>query len=329
MMDWNGRVVGSGVSGPIMITDDHKTSGTIHKPSAGSQNGFTPADSGWSAPGMISDVTDNNVLSKRPSITKGSRGEARKRAKPYDTVRNSISKGFSREASICSATSPATSSSPLPVTRSPTPPQYQTPSYLIANPTSTVYGSEVALGPDPSSLAPSHIVVPGRESNAFPPPEISIPELLADDGTPTPALTPSPPMPPLHPAYPMSITSPSQVSPVQPMPFLFFDPTSPASVTALPIPKIHRLIPACGPTHGGIEVTILGTNFHPSLQLNCVFGDVPASSTQRWSDNTLVCVLPPRPAPGVVAVWFDGYPKDDDNTPPSLFTYSDESDRAL
>jgi len=97
------------------------------------------------------------------------------------------------------------------------------------------------------------------------------------------------------------------------------------------IPSIHRLIPNTGPTHGGIEVTILGANFHPAITLNCIFGDVAASSTQRWSDNTLVCVLPPRATPGVVAVWFEGFPKTDEpaNTPPSLFTYADESDRAL
>ena len=100
-------------------------------------------------------------------------------------------------------------------------------------------------------------------------------------------------------------------------------------MSTLPLPKIHRLIPACGPTHGGIEVTILGANFCPSMQLNCVFGDVPSSSTQRWSDNTLVCVLPPRAVPGVVTVWLEGFEKDDDNISPSLFTYSDESDRAL
>ena len=74
---------------------------------------------------------------------------------------------------------------------------------------------------------------------------------------------------------------------------------------------------------------MLGSNFHPSLQLNCVFGDVIASSTQRWSDNTLVCILPPRASSGVVAVWFSGMQKEEDGTPPCLFTYTDESDRAL
>lgn len=115
------------------------------------------------------------------------------------------------------------------------------------------------------------------------------------------------------------------------MPYMFFDPLQSTQPLQLQPPTIHRLIPNTGPTHGGIEVTILGANFHPNLQLNCVFGDVQASSTQRWSDNTLVCVLPPRAMAGVVAVWFEGFPKAEEqtHTPPSLFTYSDESDRAL
>lgn len=109
--------------------------------------------------------------------------------------------------------------------------------------------------------------------------------------------------------------------------FFNFDPTPP--VPPFQLPKIHRLIPSAGPTHGGIEVTVLGANFHAHLPLNCVFGDMMASSTQRWSDNTLVCVLPARATPGVVAVWFDGIEAQDDGTPPCLFTYTDESDRGL
>ncbi|OBZ70717.1 hypothetical protein A0H81_09040 [Grifola frondosa] len=65
------------------------------------------------------------------------------------------------------------------------------------------------------------------------------------------------------------------------------------------------------------------------MHLNCVFGSTPSTSTQRWSDNTLVCLLPPSTSSGVVQVWFDGMPKEEDGSPPSLFTYTDETDRAL
>ena len=117
----------------------------------------------------------------------------------------------------------------------------------------------------------------------------------------------------------------------QQMQFLFnAEPQPPLAIPGLPLPKIHRLIPATGPTYGGIEITVLGANFHPNMQLNCVFGDARSTSTQRWSDNTLVCLLPPSPTPGVVAVWFDGLQqKEEDGTPPSLFAYTDETDRAL
>lgn len=132
---------------------------------------------------------------------------------------------------------------------------------------------------------------------------------------------------PVTPAPPTSFIPPS-VAP-HPMPFVFFDSTSLQPTTSLSVPKIHRLIPSSGPTHGGIEVTVLGENFHPAVQLNCVFGDVSASSTQRWSDNTLLCVLPPRATPGMVAVWFEGIDKTREVSPPPLFTYTDESERGL
>ncbi|KAJ3899520.1 hypothetical protein F5879DRAFT_504221 [Lentinula edodes] len=48
-----------------------------------------------------------------------------------------------------------------------------------------------------------------------------------------------------------------------------------------------------------------------------------ASSTQRWGDT--VCIPPPRATAGIVSVWFDGFPKVEEQ-PPSFFTYSDESD---
>lgn len=104
-----------------------------------------------------------------------------------------------------------------------------------------------------------------------------------------------------------------------------------AAASTLPTPKIHRLIPSTGPTFGGIEVTVLGSNFDPSVLYNCVFGDVVSSSTTRWSENTLVCVLPPRSTAGVVPVTLEGFKAEEENpaAEPVLFTYTDESDRSL
>lgn len=96
-----------------------------------------------------------------------------------------------------------------------------------------------------------------------------------------------------------------------------------------PKPVITRLIPGEGPMHGGIEVTILGANFVPGL--TCVFGDSPATNTQMWSENTIVCVLPPSACPGPVVVSFKTE-RGGQNSPTGglqLFTYLDTSDRAL
>ena len=148
----------------------------------------------------------------------------------------------------------------------------------------------------------------------------------------------APSSPPVHDLLPQTLQSPT----VDLSPFSFSlgqqqqqhhiqsQPRSDPQHPSLPTPRVHRLIPSNGPTYGGIEVTVLGSNFHPSVMYNCVFGDVASSSTTRWSDNTLVCVLPPRACPGIVPVSLDGI-KIDEEVPsePVLFTYTDESDRSL
>ncbi|KAF9241585.1 hypothetical protein BU15DRAFT_87168 [Melanogaster broomeanus] len=256
MMDHNGRVVGTGMTPPIMITDDHKSN---VKPGAVPFNPLsTEADVDWSQLPQVEASTDHGAPSKRRSGT--GKCPPKKRVKPYDLAGRNNPARSSREASVTSLSSsvnsPSVQHSTLPNTRSPT------PSYL------------------PYPLSPlSHDPAPATQPPTF-----------VADAESTPAS---------------------------------FNSNGPID------PSIHRLIPASGPTHGGIEVTILGENFHPAIQFNCVFGDVVASSTQRWSDNTLLCVLPPRSAPGVVAVWFEGFDKTKTSLPLSLFTYTDESDRAL
>jgi hypothetical protein len=94
-------------------------------------------------------------------------------------------------------------------------------------------------------------------------------------------------------------------------------------------PRIQRLIPSSGPTHGGIEITVLGSNFSNISDLHITFGGCRSSFTQRWSDNTLVCMLPPRSFPGEVEVGFDGVSPEYGDCEPAIFTYKDESDRAL
>lgn len=319
MTDEAGRIVGTGSSRPIMITDDHKTApsaSTLTRQSDYS-NGFMSMDSEWSqVGGNLSEVSpDARAPSKRkkdvPPVTVTG---GKKRPKPYDSAAKP--NRASREGSVTSLPSPATSYSALPMTRSPTPASvYQ---HMLASEISNQQALPLqhsSQGSDSSS--PDTLLTPLDGS-----PNVHMPEAHRRHEVIN-ALSPL--------ALPTSVSSAVMPTHSHPMPFMFFDPHQTSQNLSLQLPIIHRLIPNMGPTHGGIEVTVLGANFHPSLQLNCIFGDVIASSTQRWSDNALVCVLPPRASAGVVAVWFDGFPKLDDqtNAPPSLFTYSDESDRAL
>ena len=304
MIDYKGRIVGSGSTPPIMITDDHKST---HKsqPLPHSLNpSATPADWNGSPPDAPRKSAQKVVTTK-------------KRAKPYDpSVRRKSLKDAKAETSSPSAMSsvlPTRASSPVAVTQPTTPALSSAlsspkPSFdSLASPTdfiSGIYGQSEIPIPDFNQTLNQTLDAPDFAQTASPNPP---------DPTTSPTLS--------HPS--------AVVQPPRPQPAIFFNFDPPAPIPPFQLPKIHRLIPSAGPTHGGIEVTVLGANFHAHISLNCIFGEMMASSTQRWSDNTLVCVLPARPTPGVVAVWFDGIEIQDDGTPPCLFTYTDESDRGL
>ncbi|CAO3597192.1 unnamed protein product [Absidia cylindrospora] len=93
------------------------------------------------------------------------------------------------------------------------------------------------------------------------------------------------------------------------------------------LPRLHRLIPSEGPIYGGSEVTVLGSNFYEGL--TCLFGENPAVPTHCWSANTLLCILPPATTAGPVVVSFKEHPLMLEGQDVVLFTYFDESDRAL
>ncbi|KAI8340194.1 hypothetical protein BC941DRAFT_468459 [Chlamydoabsidia padenii] len=93
------------------------------------------------------------------------------------------------------------------------------------------------------------------------------------------------------------------------------------------LPRLHRLIPSEGPIYGGSEVTVLGSNFYEGL--TCLFGENPAIPTHCWSANTLLCILPPAATAGPVVVSFKEHPLMLEGQDVVLFTYFDESDRAL
>ncbi|KAF4444656.1 hypothetical protein F53441_11079 [Fusarium austroafricanum] len=67
-------------------------------------------------------------------------------------------------------------------------------------------------------------------------------------------------------------------------------------------PVIHKIIPAEGPSTGGIEVTVLGAAFFQGLEV--WFGDMRATTTTFWGESSLVCLLPPSNVVGPVPVTF-------------------------
>lgn len=111
----------------------------------------------------------------------------------------------------------------------------------------------------------------------------------------------------------------------QAQPPQLFTTSQPQQSSSLP-PTMKRLIPNEAPTNGGIEITILGSNFRPGMTV--MFGDTPATNIQYWSPNTLICTLPPAQQPGAVVVSFKESPPTDKNDV-MVFTYLVETDRAL
>lgn len=301
MLDRYGRVVGTGVTRPIMITDDHKTTGPQK---AAQHNDFGLGES-----------SDLGISTKRRKTTASER--VKKRTKPYD-VGQSAGRTV-RRGSSASGDSPLYAASPS-ATRSSSPFQGFAHSPLSA------FSPVESLPSVFDFNAPSPNGVPTSIDSDVPMTQDISSEVVATMHQLTSAILPSSAdAEGVDPAQTLNV--PPQAP--QPVPFFMFAQSPPPPMSSLPVPKIHRLIPASGPTFGGIEVTVLGANFHPSMQLNLLFGGAPSTSTQRWSDNTLVCLLPPRADPGIVTVWFEGMEKTEDGTPPCLFTYTDETDRAL
>jgi hypothetical protein len=319
-----------------MITDDHKSTGANAKQSP-------PAEIGWSqSPGGIApSVKATSYKRKHPHAHETTSNQGRKKPKINGSgASRRVPKEISRRSSSGSLTSPSIFTSALPT-------RATTPSHLSNSGPSSHFCRTTPPSPSASDryVAPnagvslpspkSSVASPRSESVILDPPEVPLSaQSLVDmssfadseSGVSPPTFLPTAPPSPVAMSVPQYQLLQEPLGSA-PLPFMFFP--EPPPLTPVPQPRIHRLIPSSGPIIGGIEVTVLGSNFHPSLQLDCTFGDVMASSTQRWSDNTLVCILPPRATSGVVAVWFTGIQKDEDGTPPCLFTYTDESDRAL
>ncbi|KAL8728234.1 MAG: hypothetical protein Q9166_005537 [cf. Caloplaca sp. 2 TL-2023] len=69
-------------------------------------------------------------------------------------------------------------------------------------------------------------------------------------------------------------------------------------------PMVLRAIPSEGPTSGGIDVTILGQDFHNGLDV--LFADAVATNTIVINRQTIVCTIPPSFQAGLVRVTLRG-----------------------
>lgn len=113
------------------------------------------------------------------------------------------------------------------------------------------------------------------------------------------------------------------------MPIMTAAPAQPQQAPPPP-PCIHKIIPGEGPKMGGIEVTILGSNFTQGLVV--YFGDVKATTTTYWGDSSLVCLLPPSSVGGVVPVTLKHMHSPNmpfTPTPNQVFRYLDDEEGQL
>ncbi|KNE54291.1 hypothetical protein, variant [Allomyces macrogynus ATCC 38327] len=196
------------------------------------------------------------------------------------------------------------------------------PAPLVTTPTADLSLTSAPLPP------PSSFVFDPSSSDAFA-------AAAANNATPFKLALPPPMRLPSNTSAPVALSVPAMTMPNDPP--MAITATSAealmaAAVSSAPglaltgplsqLPRIDRVVPAEGPLHGGIDVTILGCGFNESLTVQ--FGDVPALSTTYWSVNTLVCKVPPGTHPGPVAVTIKQV--DDlglSGPDPALFTYKD------
>jgi len=319
MADSHGRVIGRGSTPPIMITDDHKS---VVKPAPPPPEEEEPPSQPKRNKRRLgtkdSDAADADREPRAKRRVKEATPPTTASSSNGGNQQGSGTQFFSQQYHRRFESSPRfTHASAHPS---------QSPSAFTTAPSSPVVNALNIPSPAASSAGVFLHYPITNDVQPPPPPVVDSFIEIERPGTLTTSL-------------PAGIAVPAPNSPEAPAPAgtvdplfsaLTFQPAPPDGPPTAPPPQIHRLIPASGPTHGGIEVTVLGINFLPTHR--CVFGDT-AASTQMWSDSTLVCVLPPSATPGPVVVSFEGVALAVGGAPDGrglqLFNYLDNSDRAL
>ncbi|KAF8315831.1 hypothetical protein DL93DRAFT_2078545 [Clavulina sp. PMI_390] len=326
MADANGRVVGRGSTPPIMITDDHKSVVKV------TPQAPPPEEE------EIQPAKRKRRLARDPDPVEVEREPRAKRRAKEQTPPSSV---------------PSAASTPQASGTSFFPQQYS--QRFDSSPRFTHPSAHASQSPSTFTTAPSSPIISALNapspsgSGVFLHYPVTNEAQLPPTAKPSIALNESHYLPPVDEletlqslASASSVASPVSVHDIAQVPaasifstLTAFGTAPPEGPNPGPSPQIHRLIPSSGPTHGGIEVTVLGSNFMPTLR--CVFGDTVAASTQMWSETTLVCLLPPSATPGPVVVSFEGMPlavgggagPGANGQGLQLFNYLDNSDRAL
>ncbi|TPX59542.1 hypothetical protein PhCBS80983_g02410 [Powellomyces hirtus] len=298
--DYTGRIAATGLSPPIMITDDHKSSKTKPVPN--------PTTNTTTIPNAITNTTRKRQRMEEPM------------SPPMDLM--------PRRQSVFPDNASATSTSPTAmIPASPMSPMSNDKAAFASLTSPTMLDGNADASPNAtgdlrpdSMMMPDHSFLHHHDSHGF---------------NLDPAVVDTDFMMGLEPILPPAADSADYNSMLndylvqhpQDSTLAFRPHQTNHHQQLMPVvmPTIHRVIPAEGPLHGGLEITILGSGFYDGLTV--MFGGMPATRTHFWGETTMVCVLPPAPVAGPVPVTF----KDTvgPTTDTATFTYKDDADRAL
>ncbi|CAO0789887.1 unnamed protein product [Mucor circinelloides] len=331
-----GMIIATGESPPIMITDDHKSS-KQRAPSISVSRKRRRAVSSEAEDEF--DALATPVSSRKTSVC-GSETEYEKSPHGTPVMNTSAALNSDYFTSVSAASSNAPSAlghfitSPLPtpseenvsmLTTSPKTPTTATPVSIWQN--MLPYGSVQLPVNDMSNLhhrrtqsmttstSLSHPILLQDNDLDLPPntrrrrimenimiPDTCSPSLLTVASVPSFTTSDYPP-------YAMTASAP-------------VSPTAVVSSGHPIIPTLDRIVPSQGPTTGGVEITIVGENFHRGLTL--MFGN-RAATTVYSNSNSIVCILPPAEHNGPVVVSFKEHPLMRASPVPPLFDYLDSS----
>ncbi|OJD29194.1 ankyrin repeat protein [Diplodia corticola] len=366
--DYRGKVIAQSMTSPILITDDHKTQGGPVPSSTGmhpdpnlpftplgtvteqqqdlqsgphrrpyfSTNDLQSLQNNWTGPKTFprptnmsqATVTPRN-LSRQTSPVGAQTGPNKKRKSsathhhkvPRDLAMTQLNRGGTATSPGATAEAMAMATT-MPSTSMPQGSSYATandPHFMMQPVTIPPYAS----GPStPGSNA--GYVTPNTRSgsmDALNYPFLSMPNSTQQSRAPSPSLG----------RQSMGGYNPAPIPANMvgtPMNLLQSHMDSPGQVT-LP-PSIYKVTPGEYSKSGGIEISILGSNFTRDMEI--YFGDTIATTTTFWNNQLLVSLLPPSPHPAVVPVTVrmqNGYIPTPGPGPIVSFKYVDDDDQRI